>query len=73
MAEWQFQDIRPSRKGECQMSVQNTQPADKANPYYVILSIDGGGIRGLIPATVLVQLEKLIQAKRGDKGKIGDY
>lgn len=40
---------------------------------YVVLSIDGGGIRGLIPATVLVNLEKMIQGKRGDKGKIGDY
>ncbi len=40
---------------------------------YMILSIDGGGIRGLIPATVLVELEKMIQAKRGDQRRIGDY
>jgi patatin-like phospholipase/acyl hydrolase len=40
---------------------------------YVILSIDGGGIRGLIPATVLMEVEKMIQAKRGDQRRIGDY
>ncbi len=39
---------------------------------YVILSIDGGGIRGLIPATILVEVEKMIQAKHGDKRRIGD-
>ncbi|MBI5417623.1 patatin-like phospholipase family protein [Candidatus Poribacteria bacterium] len=40
---------------------------------FVILSIDGGGIRGLIPATILIHLEKMIQKKRGNKDKIGDY
>ncbi len=40
---------------------------------FLILSIDGGGIRGLIPATVLLELERMIQEKRGDSGKIGDY
>jgi patatin-like phospholipase/acyl hydrolase len=28
-----------------------------------ILSIDGGGIRGIIPATILVELEKLTQKR----------
>lgn len=39
---------------------------------YLILSIDGGGIRGLIPATILVEVEKMIQAKHGDQRRIGD-
>ncbi|WP_417911346.1 patatin-like phospholipase family protein [Candidatus Electronema sp. PJ] len=39
---------------------------------YTILSIDGGGIKGLIPAAVLVELEKMIQKERGDKCKIGE-
>jgi patatin-like phospholipase/acyl hydrolase len=39
---------------------------------YTILSIDGGGIRGIIPATVLVELEKMIQKQRGDDCKIGE-
>lgn len=33
---------------------------------YVMLSIDGGGIRGLIPATTLIEVEKMLQTKRGD-------
>lgn len=46
--------------------------AVKPTKKYVVLSIDGGGIRGLIPATVLVKLEEMIQRKRGDRRKIGD-
>ena len=39
-----------------------------------ILSIDGGGIRGIIPAEVLLSLEKIIQNKTGDcSAIIGDY
>jgi len=38
-----------------------------------ILSIDGGGIRGILPATILVYLEKLLQQKSGRADlKIGD-
>jgi patatin-like phospholipase/acyl hydrolase len=40
---------------------------------YKILTIDGGGIRGIIPATILVSLEKMIQDKTGTNDKIGDY
>lgn len=39
---------------------------------YTILSIDGGGIRGIIPATVLIELEKMLQKERGDDCKIGE-
>ncbi len=43
---------------------------------FKILSIDGGGIRGIIPASVLVEVEKAIQAKDAASGrpprKIGD-
>jgi len=38
-----------------------------------ILSIDGGGIRGIIPATVLVHIEKRIREKKGDDKRIADY
>lgn len=39
-----------------------------------ILSIDGGGIRGVIPATILVTLEKLIQKYSGrSDARIGEY
>jgi uncharacterized protein len=39
-----------------------------------ILSLDGGGIRGIIPATVLVYVEKKIQELTGDPdARIADY
>lgn len=39
-----------------------------------ILSIDGGGIRGIIPALVLVELERILQQKSNNpKARIADY
>lgn len=39
-----------------------------------ILSIDGGGIRGIIPAKILVRLEKLLQEySRNPQARISDY
>lgn len=39
-----------------------------------ILSIDGGGIRGIIPGEILVSLERKIRDKTGiQKAKIGEY
>jgi patatin-like phospholipase/acyl hydrolase len=39
-----------------------------------ILSIDGGGIRGIIPALVLVELERILQIKTNNpKARIVDY
>lgn len=39
-----------------------------------ILSIDGGGIRGILPGTILTYLEKQIQKKTGnEKATIGEY
>lgn len=40
---------------------------------FKVLTIDGGGIRGIIPATVIATLEQLIQKKTGTNDKIGDY
>lgn len=39
-----------------------------------ILSIDGGGIRGLIPARILVRIEELLrEISRNEKARISDY
>ena len=39
-----------------------------------ILSIDGGGIRGILPGTILMQLEKILKKKdAGNSFKLGDY
>lgn len=38
-----------------------------------ILSVDGGGIRGVLPGTILAQLEKILQTKSNSERKIGDY
>jgi uncharacterized protein len=38
-----------------------------------ILSIDGGGMRGLIPALVLANLERRLQAEAGQDARLADY
>ncbi|XVF57448.1 hypothetical protein PTKIN_Ptkin06aG0206300 [Pterospermum kingtungense] len=38
-----------------------------------VLCIDGGGVRGLIPATILRSLELHIQSKEGQNAKLADY
>ncbi|XP_058089057.1 patatin-like protein 2 [Magnolia sinica] len=38
-----------------------------------ILSIDGGGIRGIIPATILSYLESQLQELDGEDARIADY
>lgn len=44
------------------------------NNYFRILSIDGGGIRGILPGQILVELEKKLQRFSGDpKKRLADY
>ncbi|XP_019199667.1 PREDICTED: patatin-like protein 1 [Ipomoea nil] len=38
-----------------------------------ILSIDGGGIRGIIPGTIVAYLEKQLQALDGPDARVADY
>jgi hypothetical protein len=44
-------------------------PSDR----FRILSVDGGGIRGLIPALVLAELERRLEAKVGGEPRVSDY
>lgn len=38
-----------------------------------ILSLDGGGIRGIIPATIVAYIEEEIRKRKGDEKRIADY
>ncbi|CAA6674817.1 unnamed protein product [Spirodela intermedia] len=49
-----------------------TQPA-VSDKLITILSIDGGGVRGIIPATIIAFLEKELQELDGEDAKIADY
>ena len=51
------------------MPPDQNQPTDK----YRILCVDGGGIRGLIPALVIAELEKRIQQRVGAQARVSDY
>ena len=46
-----------------------TTPDDR----FRILSVDGGGMRGLIPALVIADLERRLQAEAGPDARVADY
>ncbi len=45
------------------------QPTDR----FRILCVDGGGIRGLIPALAIAELERRIQKRAGEQARVSDY
>jgi patatin-like phospholipase/acyl hydrolase len=49
------------------------QPPPSTGKLITILSIDGGGIRGLIPATIIAHLEAKLQELDGPDARIADY
>jgi len=49
------------------------QPPPSTGKLITILSIDGGGIRGLIPATIIAYLEAKLQELDGPDARIADY
>ncbi|XP_010680489.2 patatin-like protein 1 [Beta vulgaris subsp. vulgaris] len=57
----------------------NLQSSPPSFNYYnrkklvTILSIDGGGIRGIIPAVILAFLERLLQELDGEEVRLADY
>ncbi|CAO2188596.1 unnamed protein product [Urochloa humidicola] len=58
-------------------STSSAEGAHQTNPDKVklvtVLSIDGGGVRGIIPAVVLAFLEEKLQALDGPDARIADY
>jgi uncharacterized protein len=44
-----------------------------AGKNFRILSVDGGGLRGLVPALLLRDLETRLEAKTGDRRPLSDY
>jgi predicted acylesterase/phospholipase RssA len=52
---------------------KDTQGESRTRPdRFRILTIDGGGIRGLIPARVIARLEELISSEAGEERRIAD-
>jgi len=51
---------------------KHIQPPTYGN-LVTILSIDGGGIRGIIPAVVLTFLESELQKLDGEEARLADY
>ncbi|KAL8535808.1 hypothetical protein ACS0TY_011445 [Phlomoides rotata] len=57
---------------ETQSFRQTDQPPDYER-YITVLSIDGGGIKGVIPAVILDFLESQLQEVDGEDARIADY
>ncbi|KAH6788265.1 Acyl transferase/acyl hydrolase/lysophospholipase superfamily protein [Perilla frutescens var. hirtella] len=52
--------------------MEKNQPRNKGN-FITILSIDGGGVRGIIPGVLLAHLESQLQELDGEDARIADY
>ncbi|KAE8651943.1 hypothetical protein Csa_006510 [Cucumis sativus] len=50
-----------------------SKPDSQKGKYRTILSIDGGGIRGIIPGVILQFLEIVLQKLDGEDARIADY
>lgn len=59
-------------EGVTNLSVEQIQPPTYGN-LVTILSIDGGGIRGLIPAAIIEFLESHLQELDGEDARLADY
>ncbi|KAL6647462.1 hypothetical protein ACP70R_014899 [Stipagrostis hirtigluma subsp. patula] len=59
------------------MASSSAEGAPRSSPDKVklvtVLSIDGGGVRGIIPATILAFLEEKLQELDGPNARIADY
>ncbi|VAI92890.1 unnamed protein product [Triticum turgidum subsp. durum] len=50
-----------------------TSPPPRHGRLITVLSIDGGGVRGIIPGTILAFLEQKLQEFDGPDARIADY
>jgi patatin-like phospholipase/acyl hydrolase len=51
------------------VNAEQGQPTDR----FRILCVDGGGVRGLIPALVIAELERRLQRRAGPQARASDY
>ena len=56
-------------EGAVDIAREGQAPTDR----FRILSVDGGGMRGLIPALVIADLEDRLQAEAGPDARVADY
>ncbi|KAI4296920.1 hypothetical protein L6164_036837 [Bauhinia variegata] len=68
------------QRSHCQYSKQTLKPCSSlqispsdCENLITILSIDGGGVRGIIPGTIIGFLESELQRLDGDDARIADY
>jgi patatin-like phospholipase/acyl hydrolase len=52
---------------------QKENPKGTLGKRITILSIDGGGVRGLVPLVILIELEAILQRLDGAERRLADY
>ncbi|KAL6859092.1 hypothetical protein ACP4OV_018094 [Aristida adscensionis] len=63
---------RALSRGESAVSTPKT-PSPAYGSIVTVLSIDGGGVRGIIPGTILAFLEEQLQKLDGPEARLADY
>ena len=71
-ANHEFQTVENGADGEPKLAPETEEEAARGK--ICILSVDGGGMRGVIPSRILTHLEKKLQKRSGDPGaRVADY
>ncbi|KAK7310494.1 hypothetical protein RJT34_08047 [Clitoria ternatea] len=65
--------LEQSNVGQCSGDSISVSIAPTYGNLVTILSIDGGGIRGIIPATIIAFLESQLQKLDGPEARLADY